>query len=431
MNININSIYGFNAIIREYASYPTKLPLVCRYQHGWTVLTEANPYEVLTDKPLMLVLSRRRLRAWNEKSSIPAAILGAPFVHYRKLRQIEKDIDANGTVAFPSHSTELIDAVFDIDGYCKQLKSLPIEFHPITICLHADDLARKKDVIYKKYGFNIVTAGPKYVPGFEFVQKFYEILRSHKYATSNEVGSYSFYAVEMSIPFFIFGEPAVKENSGEELMPSKYSILDYPMGVFATTMFQGPTQVISEEQKNYVEEELGVHDCLSGIELRQLLLASNNRAIEAYQEFLKTGQDRVEDKISTCLKLVDYFQNLGEKDKQLEYLLKSFKYAIPRAEFCCHLGYYFLSSKQYEQGVFWYKLATQLEKPIDSWLTWLPHIQLCVCYDRLGKYELAYEHNEIARSYSPENSQVMYNKNYLEGVLGIRSPEKKEIVQEK
>ena len=340
--MNSNSMYGLDAIIREYAGCPSTLPLslLCRYEHGWSPLT-FSPWNYLTDKPLFLVFSRRRqqewkeggcipaaslipinvraveIQAWKEGSSIPAVIMGAPFVHYRKLRQIEKDIDANGTVAFPAHSTVLIDAVFDINGYCKLLKSLPIEFHPITICLHADDLARKKDVIYKKYGFNIVTAGPKYVPGFEFVQKFYEILRSHKYATSNEVGSYSFYAVEMSIPFFILGEPAYIENSGDKTLPSRYSILDYPMGVFATAMFQGSTQVISEEQKKFVEEELGVHDCLSGIELRQLLLETNNRAIQAYQEFLKTGQGEVEDKISTCRKLVDYFQNSGEKTNYL------------------------------------------------------------------------------------------------------------------
>jgi glycosyltransferase involved in cell wall biosynthesis len=150
-----------------------------------------------------------------------------------------------------------------------------------------------------------------------------------------------------------------------------------------------------------------------------------NRAIESYQEFLKTGQGWVEDNISACGKLADCYQKLEMKEKQLEYIFKSFEYAVPRAEFCCRLGFYFLESKQYEQGVFWYKLATQLEKPLDSWgpiieacWTWLPHLQLCVCYDRLGKQDLAYEHNEIARKYRPENTQVLYNKNYLEGVLG-------------
>ncbi|WP_347488247.1 glycosyltransferase [Desulfoscipio sp. XC116] len=161
-----------------------------------------------------------------------------------------------------------------------------------------------------------------------------------------------------------------------------------------------------------------------------------NRAIEVYQEYLMTGQGWIEDKISACGKLADCFQSLGETEKQLEYIYKSFDYASPRAEFCCRLGFHFLNAKQYEQAVFWYKLATQIEKPADcsgfmteaSW-TWLPHLQLCVCYDRLGKHTLAYEHNEIARKYCPENTAIQSNKTYLEGILGIEAPEKKEIIQ--
>ncbi|MDQ7092666.1 glycosyltransferase family 2 protein [Desulfosporosinus sp. PR] len=154
-----------------------------------------------------------------------------------------------------------------------------------------------------------------------------------------------------------------------------------------------------------------------------------DQAIESYLEFLKTGQGWVEDNISACGKLADCFQKLGDKEKQLEYTFKSFEYAPPRAEFCCRLGFHFLGAGQYEQGVFWYKLATQLEKPnswgpmIEACWTWLPHLQLCVCYDRLGKHELAYKHNEIARKYRPDNSQVLYNKKYLEGILEIKPSE--------
>ena len=150
------------------------------------------------------------------------------------------------------------------------------------------------------------------------------------------------------------------------------------------------------------------------------------QAIKIYQEFLKTGQGWVEDNLSACGKLAECYQNIGQKDKELNYLLNSFVYAPPRAEFCCRLGFYFLNEKQYEQAAFWYKTATHLEKPIDSWgprieacWTWLPHLQLCVCYDRLGKHELAYKHNEIARKLQPDSPQVLFNKKYLEGVLRI------------
>jgi len=163
-----------------------------------------------------------------------------------------------------------------------------------------------------------------------------------------------------------------------------------------------------------------------------------DRAVEVYQEFLATGQGWVEDNIAACGKLADCYHALGDKDKQLKYIYKSFDYAPPRAEFCCRLGFHFLHAKRYEQAAFWYKLATQLEKPADCsgfmyeacW-TWLPHLQLCVCYDRLGKHALAYAHNEIARGYSPENRQILYNKEYLEGVLGISSGEKDSLQAER
>lgn len=150
----------------------------------------------------------------------------------------------------------------------------------------------------------------------------------------------------------------------------------------------------------------------------------HEKAVEVYQEFLNTGQGWVEDNLSACAKLAECYKRLGEKDKELECILKSFAYAAPRAEGCCRLGFYFLSEKQYEKSIFWYKLATQLERPRDIWgpmledcWTWLPHLQLCVCYDHIGKYELAYAHNEIARKYRPDSWQALYNKKYLEGVL--------------
>lgn len=153
-----------------------------------------------------------------------------------------------------------------------------------------------------------------------------------------------------------------------------------------------------------------------------------NRAIEYYLKFLVTGKGWVEDNISACGRLSDCFGILHEQENMLRYCFKSFEYDNPRAEFCCRLGYHFLQSDVLNQAVFWYKLATELEEPKDSWgqinhdcWTWLPHLQLCVCYDKLGKYELAYKHNEMARKYRPEDAHIIHNKKYLEGVLGLGS----------
>ncbi len=106
-----------------------------------------------------------------------------------------------------------------------------------------------------------------------------------------------------------------------------------------------------------------------------------------------------------------------------KYAYKTFEYDIPRAEACCRLGFSFLQEKKYTQAAYWYEIATKLEKPKESlgffndecW-TWLPHLQLCVCYDKLGNQKLAYEHNEIARQFRPNDERILYNINYFENL---------------
>lgn len=115
------------------------------------------------------------------------------------------------------------------------------------------------------------------------------------------------------------------------------------------------------------------------------------------------------------------------KEKELESIFKSFHYDHPRPEFCCRLGYHFLQKNDIRTAIFWYDLAIQsknLKKDTMGFInvacyTWLPHLQLCICYDRLGDYETANMHNEIARSYRPEDEKILHNKKYLEAKMKV------------
>ncbi|MFC5449153.1 glycosyltransferase [Paenibacillus aestuarii] len=147
-------------------------------------------------------------------------------------------------------------------------------------------------------------------------------------------------------------------------------------------------------------------------------------AICCYEKFLTSGKGWVEDNISACGKLADLFHKLGDQQNELRSSLRSFEFGPPRAEFCCRLGYHFLQQNDIQSSIFWYNLATQLEHPKESWgfanpacSTWLPHLQLCVCYDRLEKYELAYQHNEAARRYRLDDERILQNKRYLDAQL--------------
>lgn len=148
------------------------------------------------------------------------------------------------------------------------------------------------------------------------------------------------------------------------------------------------------------------------------------KAIEYYLKFLHTGQGWVEDNINACGKLADMYHHLGDEAKERQYAFKSFEYDTPRAEFCCRIGFQFIKDQDFRKAAFWYKMATELEKPKDSWgfineacWTWLPHIQLSICYYHMGNLEKAYLHNEKARSYNPQHENILSNKRFYENLL--------------
>lgn len=152
-------------------------------------------------------------------------------------------------------------------------------------------------------------------------------------------------------------------------------------------------------------------------------------AIEAYLRFFSEPVDNFEDNLAACDKIAHCYRALGDREKELMYLLKSFEYDTPRADFCCRIGHHFQELEKYRQAIFWYELALRPDKPPNEYMgavnlscwTYLPHVLLCMCYGKIGQLDKAYEHNEIVRSYFPDDPNVLDNKRKLEAILGRRS----------
>ncbi|WP_419886100.1 glycosyltransferase [Paenibacillus sp. B-A-8] len=144
------------------------------------------------------------------------------------------------------------------------------------------------------------------------------------------------------------------------------------------------------------------------------------RAIEQYDTFIAMPDGWMEDKLLASRRAADALAQLSRFQEAKLKVLQAFALSPPRAEACCQLGSYELVEQRFENAVFWYKLATEVPKPTEpnaridnsAW-TWLPHLQLCVCYDRLGQHEEANYHNELARGYVPKHPSVIANRDYL------------------
>lgn len=146
-------------------------------------------------------------------------------------------------------------------------------------------------------------------------------------------------------------------------------------------------------------------------------------AIKNFNKYLDIKEGWVEDKISACYDLAICYSLTKETEKRLKTLFKSFEFSTPRAEICCQIGNHYLEAEDYEKAIGWYKLVTQLNKPVDTWgfilhdcWGYIPNMQLCLCYDRLGNIEEAIRYNNKAAQYKPNDEAVLYNIKYFKGI---------------
>ncbi len=153
-------------------------------------------------------------------------------------------------------------------------------------------------------------------------------------------------------------------------------------------------------------------------------------AIKYFNAFLYTNKGWVEDRINACFILSTCYYNVNNKEDMRKILLKSFEFDNPRAEICCQLGYYYFTEGKYNDAIFWYNLAASSTPPTDSCgfvshdhYGYIPNIQLCLCYDKLGNIEEAIKYNNIAGEYKPNSSSVLYNKKYFDDLNTTKNQE--------
>lgn len=264
--------YGFEDIIKKYTGFPSFLSFPAHMEHGWTRLSEPLVSDLKTHRKLMLVYSERRKKAWEKSSNKRCEIIEFPLITYRKSKNILQNKNAKGTLALPSHGSNLISIDYSIDEYCKQLNNLPNEFHPIVVSIHADDISKGVDKLYKKNNIEVSVSPSR--DDRKYPEKFYDRLSNFKYTTSNEVGTAAFLSVDLGLPFFILGDIPIEINNGRDPnQPSTIKITDYKYGRIAYHLFNtGPVTTISDEQLYFVNQEMGCEDSINRILLRKILI---------------------------------------------------------------------------------------------------------------------------------------------------------------
>jgi len=307
-----SEIYSFGKHLREYGFFPRILPLYIYTDHGpASMLTnEPAPNELESDACCQFYHSLYLVKKWKEISSKPCYVLYSPFVFCRKKKKIEKSPNAKGTLVFPAHSTQSVEDISNIEEYIEQLKNLPEKFHPISACIHMHDIRKGLHKVFMKHEIPVYTVG--HTCDYRFAERFYNLLKNFKYSTSNMIGSYTYYSVEMGIPFSIYGnQPKYINKDNPNIKIGNFdAYTEFSQCKIIYDLFDGLFEEITEEQKKLVERDLGLIDGVSRLEMAKIL----------YLAFFKQ------------LNIKDLFQPFVKYSKRPRLIIKQLKYELLKSD---------------------------------------------------------------------------------------------------
>ena len=202
----------------------------------------------------------------------------------------------------------------------------------------------------------------------------------------------------------VYGDAAIthrKEGSGDP---------DRNLRIYRRLLAEG--KPLSPRDQFYYARELTTHGL-------------DQEAVEVLTAFLDSGQGWVENQLEACRTLSECYERLGKPEEAFKALVRALRFEPPRAELCCALGLFFFRREAWRSAIYWYEQA--MTRPDDSrsggftcpdCRNYIPALQLCVCWHRLGDMVRAEQYNDLAGTFKPHGQAYTYNREYFSSLRG-------------
>jgi glycosyltransferase involved in cell wall biosynthesis len=146
-----------------------------------------------------------------------------------------------------------------------------------------------------------------------------------------------------------------------------------------------------------------------------------DEAIEVLNNVANSHYNSIEQKFDSIHSLCDIYFHKNMIRNGREILIKAFDLAPPRGETLYRFALSFQLESKFELAISWYEIIDSISKPslllggfvYNKYYTWLPHVQLCVCYYSIGSIEKSKYHNDIAFEMNPNNQYSIANNKFF------------------
>ena len=153
------------------------------------------------------------------------------------------------------------------------------------------------------------------------------------------------------------------------------------------------------------------------------------KGIEKLTQFIDMPDAWSENKYNALLRIASYYKNTQDYSKAIHYCWEALKTNELKADAYCTMGDIGMETQAWDYAIHWFIVASNMERPEDAldivepkYHTWLPQLQLCLCYNSIGKVFEAAVANEKALEYRPEDHRMLNNRKIFKENLGDSYP---------
>jgi hypothetical protein len=187
-----NQVFGFDALLREYAGLPPGEPLPWTMEHAISFGDEPLQQDLASRLPVLLAVTEAQAGLIRPRVKARVLAVGSAFfymrhVYRRRHPEVAEDAERRGTIVFPDKSTVNKDLDFDRERFAAELAALPAEFQPVAVSIFWKDFERGKHLAFERAGLTLVTSGHAFDPLFLLRQ--YDLSRQFKYACANDIST--------------------------------------------------------------------------------------------------------------------------------------------------------------------------------------------------------------------------------------------------
>ena len=267
-----NDWYGNATILKDYSGVDSNYAIKSAVEHGSSPSGIIFEQDRFSKFPAIITYSKERAHFLSEATGKKVFSIG-PYIYYAQdllndsEYETEKKRLGKNLLVFTAHSSVDVKSDYNINNYCKEVVKVSKKFDTVRVCLYWRDISYGVDKIYRKYGFECVTAGDIFDP--LFLPRLKTIIKCSTSTMSNSISTHIGYCVLLNKPHYYFDQK-IHFSGNTQIIQDSVDLKDTQATLAIKKLFGKYSDYVTDDQRKIIAPIWGFDQLKTPHEMKKI-----------------------------------------------------------------------------------------------------------------------------------------------------------------